>query len=389
MTEFCSNAAFEVAQKLLCDHCRRAGDCIFQANLISERAQKRKIQVMTGVPEVTERAWWPKHGTRLGATFFVRRAFPWLEHYFGSHQIASTLTPGIEGIVSWGGRIPAKSAMAIARMRHLRHWHLEDGFLRSVGLGKDGSVPLSIIADDLALPVDASKPSRLELVIAATGKAERGAGRQIRRRVVEHKLSKYNNLPHRQPNIERSRRRRILLIDQVFGDVSVERALGSHRSFDRMLDDALSSGAQCVVRTHPDVMAGYKKGYITEHAASAPGIVLLADRVSVASILDVIDEVWTVSSQVGFDALLRGIPVRCYAMPFYAGWGLTEDWAGNAAGPVVARRAKAGTSVDQLAAAALGLYPSYRNPITWEPMDVFSAIDLLVAELERGVCLEM
>ena len=74
-------------------------------------------------------------------------------------------------------------------------------FLRSVGLGKDGSVPLSIIADVLALPVDASKPSRLELVIAATGKAERGAGRQIRGRVVEHKLSKYNNLPHRQPNM--------------------------------------------------------------------------------------------------------------------------------------------------------------------------------------------
>lgn len=136
-------------------------------------------------------------------------------------------------------------------------------------------------------------------------------------------------------------------------------------------------------------MAGYKKGYITEHAAKAPGIVLLADRVSVASILDVIDEVWTVSSQVGFDALLRGIPVRCYAMPFYAGWGLTEDRAGNAAGPVVARRAKAGTSVNQLAAAASGFYPSYRNPITWEPMDVFSAIDLLVAELERAGCLEM
>jgi capsular polysaccharide export protein len=150
-----------------------------------------------------------------------------------------------------------------------------------------------------------------------------------------------------------------------------------------MLDDALASGAQCVVRTHPDVMAGHRKGYLTERAASTPGVILLADKVSVTSILDVVGEVWTVSSQVGFDALLRGIPVRCYAVPFYAGWGLTEDRVGPRAEFALARRAVARPTADQLTAAVLGLYPSYRNPADWKPMDVFAAIDLLVAVLDR------
>lgn len=338
---------------------------------------------MDSLPEMVGKAWWPRQGSRLGATFFVRQAFPWLGRHFGDRPLASTLSPGLDGVVSWGGRLPARTAMAIARARGLPHWHLEDGFLRSVGLGKDGAAPISIIADDLALPVDGGRASRLELLIVeAAGSGQDPFGKRIRERMVHHRLSKYNNLPHRQPSLERTNRRRILLVDQVLGDVSVERALGSRRSFDRMLDDALASGTQCVVRTHPDVMAGYRKGYMTERAARMPGVILLADKVSVASILDVIDEVWTVSSQVGFDALLRGRPVRSYAVPFYAGWGLTEDRVEPAAEPALARRATARPSIDGLTAAALGLYPSYRNPANWEPTDVFGAIDSLVTALD-------
>jgi len=343
------------------------------------------LQSMDSLPGVVDKAWWPRQGSRLGATFFVRNAFPWLGRYFGDDDLASTLSPRIEGVVSWGGRLPARTAMAIAQARALPHWHLEDGFLRSVGLGKDGTAPVSIIADDMALPVDGGRSSRLErLIAAAAAGTHDDLGRLIRERMVYHRLSKYNNLPHRQPSIERTRRRRILLVDQVLGDVSVERALGSRRSFDRMLDGALASGAQCVVRTHPDVMAGYRKGYMTERAARMPGVILLADKVSAASILDVVDEVWTVSSQLGFDALLRGIPVRCHAVPFYAGWGLTEDRVDPAGQAALVRRGVARPSIDALTAAALGLYPCYRDPQTWKAIDVFAAMDLLVSTLDKG-----
>ncbi len=326
-----------------------------------------------------QKDWLPPSGTRLGATFYVRQSQPWLCHYFGIKRLEPTLSPGIGGVVLWGGRIPARTARFIAGLRGLPSWYLEDGFLRSVGLGKEMTLPISISIDDLGMPVDASKPSRLERLIAGSTGMDGSHGADIREAIVRHRLSKYNNLPHRRPKLDPTTRRRVLLVDQVFGDVSVPMAGGSPESFVRMLEDAVASGAQCVVRTHPDVMAGFRKGYLTELASRTPGVILLIDAVSAASMLDVVDEVWTVSSQFGLDALLRGIPVRCYAAPFYAGWGLTDDRLGERSREMLPRRT-ARPSIDQLAAAAFSLYPSYRDTKAWQEIGVFRAIDTLVAE---------
>ena len=330
------------------------------------------------LPDIGDKPWHPPVGMRLGAAFFVRSDFPWLDHYFGSQKLESTLSPGIGGIVSWGGRMPAKTAAAIARFRRLPHWYLEDGFLRSVGLGKSGAVPLSIVIDDLGLPVDANRPSRLERLIEGAGEAG-DFGRAIREQIVLNKLSKYNHLPHRSPRIAPTSKRRILLVDQVVGDVSVGRALGSQASFEKMLADGLASDAQCLIRTHPDVMAGLRKGYLTADAAKGDAV-LIDDAVSVASILEVVDEVWTVSSQFGFDALLRGLPVRCYAAPFYAGWGVTQDHFGVYTKAALAGRRTKLRTVDQIAAAAFSLYPTYRDPTDWREINVFQAIELIVAQ---------
>ncbi|MDL2408845.1 capsular biosynthesis protein [Rhizobium calliandrae] len=316
---------------------------------------------------------------RLGATFFVRNAVPWLGQYFGGQKIATTLSPSIGGVLSWGSRMPAKTVAAISRLRGLPRWHLEDGFLRSVGLGKAGAIPFSIVVDDLGLPVDASRPSRLERLIAGAEDVTE-LGKTIREQIVRHRLSKYNHLPHRAPVIEPTTKRRILLIDQVVGDISVGKALGSHASFERMLADAQKSGAQCLILRHPDVMAGHRKGYLATETAGKAGAIFLNDIVSAASILEVVDEVWTVSSPLGFDALLRGMPVRCYAAPFYAGWGVTEDQFGvYAKASLAGRRAKLRT-VDQIAAAAFWRYPTYRNPADWRQIDVFQAIELILAQ---------
>jgi capsular polysaccharide export protein len=37
------------------------------------------------------------------------------------------------------------------------------------------------------------------------------------------------------------------------------------------------------------------------------------------------DELHTMTSLSGFEALMHGKRVFCYGMPFYAGWGLTQD----------------------------------------------------------------
>lgn len=331
-----------------------------------------------------DKDWIPSSGTRIGATRFVRQDFPWLHHYFGGKPLRSTLSPGIGGIVLWGGRVPAQMARAVARLRGIPFWNLEDGFLRSVGLGKEKSLPISISIDDLGMAVNAFAPSRLERLIAgAAGGPEGDFGRAIREAIIANRLSKYNNLPHRTVAFERTGKRRILLVDQVFGDVSVPSAGGSPAAFDRMLADAVASGAQCIVRTHPDVMAGFRKGYMTEKAAAMPGVLLHAEPVSAASILDVVDEVWTMSSQFGLDALLRGLPVRCYAAPFYSGWGLTDDRFDEPVRSVVATRRQARPSLDQLVAAAFGHFPIYRETTGWREIDVFQAIETLAAERAR------
>ena len=324
--------------------------------------------------------WTPPFGLPLGATKWVRRGMPWLKHYFDLPEVLSTLSPKIGGTLAWGGRTGSKLTKKIAAVRGIPHWYLEDGFLRSMGLGKGGALPLSIVVDDLALPVDAARASRLELLIAGAKSADAESGALIRESIVRNKLSKYNHLPHKQPSLEKTSKRRLLLVDQVVGDVSVSRALGSAHSFQRMLDDALGSGGQCIIRTHPDVIAGYRRGYMTDLAARRTGVILLSEAVSVASVLEVVDEVWTVSSQLGFDALLRKIPVRCYAAPFYAGWGLTDDHISPADKHALSRRRRVLRNVDHLTAAAFSLYPIYRNPVGWHRTDVFGAIELILSE---------
>lgn len=82
-----------------------------------------------------------------------------------------------------------------------------------------------------SLPVDAMRASRLERLIAeASLTLPAGTGSAIREALVHNRLSRYNNLPHKSPRIARTGRRRVLLVDQVFEDVSVQKALGSAAS---------------------------------------------------------------------------------------------------------------------------------------------------------------
>ena len=73
-------------------------------------------------------------------------------------------------------------------------------------------------------------------------------------------------------------------------------------------------------------------------------------------LLELVQEVHTLTSQTGFEALLRGCRVVTYGGPFYAGWGLTTD---RSSFP----RRKAIASVDVLVAAVLLCYPAYYD---WE-----------------------
>ncbi|NYT36456.1 capsular polysaccharide biosynthesis protein [Allopusillimonas soli] len=309
---------------------------------------------------------------------------------------------GLTAIAGWGQRPTTAAARAYARRRGLPYISLEDGFLRSPGLSVDGDVTLSMVVDDLGIYYDASRPSRLEALIAGIELDDalaRQAGRAMRL-IRKYRLSKYNHSPEvTLPAAQPGSASRVLVVDQTFGDMSVSLGGADPDTFLDMLACALreNPGAEVWIKTHPDILAGKKRGYLTApdiDPADAMRVHVLARGASPLPLLEQMDKVYVVTSQMGFEALMMGKPVVCFGLPWYAGWGLTDDrHAGVAA--LRARRPVA-RSVEQLFAAAYMQYARYLNPATAQSGSIFDVIEYLACNkrmetLTRGTlyCMAM
>jgi len=121
---------------------------------------------------------------------------------------------------------------------------------------------------------------------------------------------------------------------------------------------AANPDAFILYKPHPDVLAGHRIGAVPDAAARRFADHVVADG-SPAALLAVADELHTMTSLAGFEALLRGRRVVVYGRPFYAGWGLTADIQHFDRG----RR----LTLAQLVAATLILYPRYLDPRTRLP----------------------
>jgi capsular polysaccharide export protein len=203
---------------------------------------------------------------------------------------------------------------------------LEDGFIRSLGLGVQDCSPLSIVVDHFGIYYDASVPSTLEcLVKDKAGNQPLAAEAQaMMRAIVDNDLSKYNQAPpFVVPDIMPEA---VLVVDQTFGDMSVTKGNAGPESFQQMLKAAKQENprAEIWVKVHPDVLCGKKTGYFT-NLKSDSRVRMFAEDVSPQSLLRHMQKVYVVTSQYGFEALLAGKPVVCFGQPWYAGWGLTDD----------------------------------------------------------------
>jgi capsular polysaccharide export protein len=261
-------------------------------------------------------------------------------------------------VLAWGRKPSALRAQAAAEDAGLPLLTVEDGFLRSVGLGTEDP-PLSLIVDPLGIYYDATAPSRLEqLIPTPLTQAQFLRAHALQASWCEERVSKYNG-----PRIEACVLPQpcVLVADQTRGDASLQGATAA--DFERMLEAALARHPQCtvVVKVHPDVVAGRKQGHfdlvtLRKH----PRVHLISDNVHPAELLPAVQAAYVMTSQLGFDALLWGVPVYAFGMPFYAGWGLTID-----ALPSPARRER--VSLEQLLHAALVEYPRYVDPETGTP----------------------
>lgn len=225
-------------------------------------------------------------------------------------------------LVGWGRKASGRRAVMAARWLRRPFVLLEDGFLRSVDRK---APPLSLILDDQGCYYDAASPSRIETAIAqgvTEGEAERA--RDIMARWRESGLSKYNHARDYAGDLPA---RYVLVADQCHGDLSVPMGMADADSFTAMLQAALREWPdhRVLVKVHPDVLTHRKNGWLCADALSAPRVQVIADGCHPVRLIRHAEAVYTVTSLIGFEALLHGRPVRCFGMPFYAGWGLTQD----------------------------------------------------------------
>jgi capsular polysaccharide export protein len=270
-----------------------------------------------------------------------------------------------DDVLAWGRKPSALRAKAAADAAGLPLITVEDGFLRSVGLGAEDP-PLSLIVDPVGIYYDASGPSRLEQQIPLPlTQTQKLRARALQASWCEERVSKYNGA-----RIEASVLPQpcVLVADQTRGDASLQGANAA--DFQRMLDAALTRHPQStvLVKMHPDVVAGRKQGHFDLAALRKhPRVQVISDNVHPAELLSAVQAVYVMTSQLGFDALLWNVPVHTFGMPFYAGWGLTVD-----ALPSPGRRQP--VSLEQLLHAALVEYSRYVDPETGAPCQVETVI---------------
>lgn len=310
-------------------------------------------------------AGWVAGGMRLWKRAPVRAMFGGRMRFANDPAQAVRLAAGRGArIMVWASKSDGwpKSALRV-----------EDGFLRSAGLGAELVAPLSLVTDDRGIYYDATRPSQLEaLITEATTLPAPALARAdaLRRALVTTGVTKYN-LGETTPTLPPGA---VLVPGQVEDDASILLGAGEIRTNAGLIAAARAAfpDAALVYKPHPDVLAGLRPGAVPPEVLAEVDLVLTGG--DPAALLAQVTRVVTMTSGFGFEALLRGVPVTVFGAPFYAGWGLTDD-----RGPVPARRGRA--SLDALVHATLIAYPRYRDPVSGQP----APPELILERLSAGM----
>jgi capsular polysaccharide export protein len=277
-------------------------------------------------------------------------------------------------LLLWGSAsLPRELATGVTIVR------LEDGFLRSVGLGAELVSPVSWVMDARGIYYDATRASDLEQLLQSAdfpdALIERAA--RLRRRIVAAGLTKYN-VGHGEWSRPPGAGQVILVPGQVESDASLRLGAPDIRTNIALLRAvrAANPAAYLIYKPHPDVTAGIRAGGVLESEARrfCDSVVT---HVAMDTLLKSVDEVHVLTSLAGFEALLREKTVSCYGLPFYAGWGLTRD---RLRAPRRGRR----LTLDQLVAGALISYPLYVSRTTRRRISVEAALEELLQWRQRA-----
>ena len=259
--------------------------------------------------------------------------------------------------VGWGRKKSGIWAVIMAKLSRNRFLLLEDGFIRSIGLGVEGAKSFSIVKDDIGIYYDATAPSRLENILNSYDfKSDRDLMSLAKRaieKIVEYKISKYNSFKEIDLSVLDTQEDKILIIAQTNNDSSLRYGLAGRFTTKQMIDDAIRDNpySKIYIKIHPDVICGKKESDI-DIKDIPNSCIVLSDNINPIELLGYFSKIYTKTSGMGMEALLLNKEVYCYGMPFYAGWGVTID-------RLKIERRKRKLSIDEIFAGAYILYSSY------------------------------
>lgn len=268
-------------------------------------------------------------------------------------------------VLVWAAREP-ENLQARADAHSLALWRLDHGFLRSQNAEAMNAMPTSLVLDHCGIHFEASIPSGLEtdLQHGSFDPTILEQARRLRNRIVAGDVNQSRN--QRQPVLAVQGQLRILVPGQIDDPAALSLA-GVHTNL-QLLEAvrAAAPDAWIVYKPHPQVTR--KELSDMPHDQAMKFADQCVAKGSIANMYTQVDEVHTLNSIAGFEALLHGLKVVTYGAPFYAGWGLTND---HLALPKRTRW----VTLDELVAAALLRYPRYIDLRTNLPCTAWQALE--------------
>lgn len=304
---------------------------------------------------------------------------------------AEAARQGIPGdvVLVWGRKGSAQRALKHAKQQSIPVWFLEDGWIRTASKDAHGRLTYSLLVDRQGVYYDSAEPSELETYLNRSDAEFRtdcddaalAYARANRTFLVDQEITKYNFCRQGSVLPVADERPLVLVIDQTRDDASVRHGGMDAAGFRQMLEAAAQENpeARIVVRTHPDVLAGRRAGYLTE-AARRLEVAVEGGGDNPFSWLKRASRVYAGTSQLGYEALLAGCDVTLFGQPFYAGWGLTDD-----RNPVSRRTAI--RSIDELFHATHVKLAHYCSPMTgerWQLHDCLEHVALQKRQFARN-----
>jgi capsular polysaccharide export protein len=265
---------------------------------------------------------------------------------------------------------------------------VEGGFINTVAMPSDGSVPLcyryntSFLIDDIGLYFCSLKPSRLEVMLNSNrllSEQQFNRARKLIETIILQRLTKYNHQAIFNPNLGSAGRTKVLVVDQARHDRSIDLGRASSATFEEMLEAAVRENpdADIFIKIHPEqatfgsISAGHYCG-IKEQK----NIRLIREAINPISLIQCVDKVYVVTSQMGMESLLCGKETHVFGVPFYSHWGLTIDRQEYA-------NRKRTRSIEELFYITYLHYCRYVNPTTKKECEIEDVLDYLIEQRAR------